>query len=95
MLQFNPFNRPTVDQLLEDPYFDDVRQFSQAYDFSEEISFDFELTDQYVGMQQIRQLFLQEIAYYRDLKNSGHSEVSPAPVKNRNVQIFFNAENSF
>ena len=46
-------------------------------------------------MQQIRQLFLQEIAYYRELKNSGASEVSPAPVKNRNVQIFFNADNAY
>ena len=42
MLQFNPYNRPTVDQLIEDPYFDDVRQFSQAYEAPEKISFAFE-----------------------------------------------------
>lgn len=42
MLQFNPFYRPTVDQLINDPYFDDVRQFSQAYDAREQISFAFE-----------------------------------------------------
>lgn len=42
MLQFNPYNRPTVDQLIDDPYFDDVRQFSQAYEAPEKISFAFE-----------------------------------------------------
>jgi len=25
MLQFNPFYRPTVDELIQDPYFNDVR----------------------------------------------------------------------
>ena len=42
MLQFNPFNRPTVEQLLANTYFDDVRQFSQAVDAPFEIDFDFE-----------------------------------------------------
>lgn len=46
-------------------------------------------------MQQIRELFLQEIAYYTELKRQGVSEVSPAPIKNKNVQIFFNADNSY
>ena len=46
-------------------------------------------------MPKIRELFLQEIAYYKQLKATGASEVSPAPIKNRNVQIFFNANNSF
>ena len=95
MLQFNPFNRPNVDQLLKDPYFDEVRAFSQAYDAPEEISLAFEESQQYVGMPEIRQLFLQEIDHYRQLKRSGHSEVSPAPVKNRNVQIFFNKDNAY
>ena len=42
MLQFNPFNRPTVEQLLANTYFDDVRQFSQAVEAPFEIDFDFE-----------------------------------------------------
>ena len=46
-------------------------------------------------MQKIRSLFLEEIAFYKNLKITGMSEVSPAPVKGKNVQIFFNAENSY
>lgn len=30
MLKFNPFDRPGVDKLLNDPYFNDVRLFSRA-----------------------------------------------------------------
>jgi mitogen-activated protein kinase 1/3 len=44
MLQFNPYFRPTVDELLSDDYFSDVRQFSQAYDAPSKIVFDFENT---------------------------------------------------
>jgi mitogen-activated protein kinase 1/3 len=51
MLQFNPFNRPHVDELIKDSYFDDVRQFSQAYDSPAEIAFAFETSQQYVGVQ--------------------------------------------
>jgi len=95
MLQFNPYNRPNVDTLLNDPYFDEVRAFSKAYDAPEVISLDFELSQEYLGMQKIRSLFLEEIAFYKNLKITGMSEVSPAPVKGKNVQIFFNAENSY
>ena len=95
MLEFNPFYRPSVDTLIADTYFDEVRMFAQVYDAPEQISLDFELSQEYVGFPQVRELFLQEIAYYRELKLAGLSEVSPAPVKNRNVQIFFNAENSY
>ena len=35
MLQFNPFNRPTVNELIQDHYFDDVRAFSTAKDAPE------------------------------------------------------------
>ena len=95
MLQFNPFFRPSVDKLIEDPFFDEVRMFSKAYDAHETISLDFELSKEYIGFPKVREMFLNEIAYYRELKMTGLSEVSPAPVKNRNVQIFFNAENSY
>lgn len=85
MLQFNPFFRPNVDELIKDPYFDDVRQFAQAYDCPEQVAFDFEDSKQYVGLKRIRELFNEEINYYRALKVQGLSEVSPAPVKNGNV----------
>lgn len=74
-----------MDKLIQDPYFDEVRMFSKAYNALEIISLDFELSQEYIGFPKVRELFLQEIAYYRDLKMSGLSEVSPAPVKNRNV----------
>ena len=37
MLQFNPFFRPTVDELLASPYFDEVRQFSIVYNAMHEV----------------------------------------------------------
>ena len=46
-------------------------------------------------MQQVKEIILQEISYYKQLKIQGVSEVSPAPVKNRNVQIFFDSENAY
>ena len=96
MLRFNPFDRPNVDQLLNDPYFNDVRLFSNAQNAPEEIAFAFEESDsQYLGIRQIREMFVQEIEYYKQLKLSGESQVSPSPVKNNRSQIFFNAENSY
>ena len=95
MLQFNPFNRPTVDELLNDAYFNDVRQFSKARDAPAEISLPFEESKQYVGIKQIRELFVEEINYYQMLKNTGKSQVSPSPIKNHNSQIFFNQQNSY
>ena len=92
MLQFNPYFRPTVDELLSDNYFSDVRQFSQAYDSPSEIVFDFENTQ--MSIQKTRELFIDEIQYYKALRCSGLSEVSPARIKNGNVRIFFNPENS-
>ena len=79
MLQFNPFFRPTVDELLSDNYFSDVRQFSQAYDSPSEIVFDFENTQ--MSIQKTRELFIDEIQYYKALRCSGLSEVSPARIK--------------
>ena len=49
MLQFNPFYRPSVDALIADTYFDEVRMFAQVYDAPEQISLDFELQQEYVG----------------------------------------------
>mmetsp|Transcript_43569 Transcript_43569/g.57697 ORF Transcript_43569/g.57697 Transcript_43569/m.57697 type:complete len:102 (-) Transcript_43569:387-692(-) len=49
MLQFNPFYRPSVDSLIEDPYFDEVRMFSKSYDAPEVISLDFEMQQEYLG----------------------------------------------
>jgi len=93
MLQFNPYFRPTVDELICDSYFDDVRKFSQAYDAPSEISFAFEDTS--VDISKLREFFLDEITYYKELRSAGLSEVSPAPIKNGNVKIFFNSENSY
>ena len=42
MLSFNPFFRPTVDDLLESSYFDEVRQFSVVYNAMNEIDLLFE-----------------------------------------------------
>ena len=44
MLKFNPFYRPSAEQLLKNPYFDEVRAFSKEYDAPAQISLDFELS---------------------------------------------------
>ena len=47
-----------------------------------------------MSIQKTRELFIDEIQYYKALRCSGLSEVSPARIKNGNVRIFFNPENS-
>ena len=54
MLQFNPFFRPTVDELLASPYFDEVRQFSIVYNAMHEVDLKFEHSKQYFGLKDIR-----------------------------------------
>ena len=39
--------------------------------------------------------FLDEIAFYRELRNGNIAESSQSKVRNKNVQIFFNSENSY
>ena len=40
-------------------------------------------------------MFVAEIEYYKQLKLSGQSKVSPSPLKNNSAQFFFNAQNSY
>ena len=70
MLQFNPYNRPTVGELLSDGYFDDVRSYSEVYEASEEISFPFDEGRKKVNLAQLRDLFIDEIEHYRELRNT-------------------------
>ena len=69
MLQFNPFFRPSVDKILESPYFDEVRQFSIMYDAVHEVDLLFEHSKQYFGLKDIRKKMLEELEHYRALKN--------------------------
>ena len=63
MLKFNPFFRPTTEECLANPYFSKVKQFSEVQDAGKTISFAFE-TKSFVSMVEIRQLMINEIAYY-------------------------------
>jgi len=47
-----------------------------------------------MSIQKTRELFIDEIQYYKALRCSGLSEVSPARIKSGNVRIFLNHENS-
>lgn len=69
MLQFNPFFRPTVEQCLESPYFDEVRQFGVPYDALNEVDLKFEQMEGYLSLKDLRQLFLHEIENYANLKH--------------------------
>ena len=69
MLQFNPYFRPTVEQCLESPYFDEVRQFGVPYDALNEVDLKFEQMEGYLSLKDLRQLFLHEIENYANLKH--------------------------
>jgi len=91
MLAFNPFLRPTVDELIEDPYFDDVRQFSSAYSAPNKINLPWETNDnKYMSIAEIRKMVVQEIEYYQRLKHEGIHALSPSPLTQKDEnQIFF------
>lgn len=51
MLQFNPFHRPSVQDLMEKPFFDEVRHIEEIeLGPQEEIRLHMDTTSEYVGL---------------------------------------------
>ena len=69
MLMFNPSKRSTVDELLADPYFNDVRKVSDVKPSPGVVDFPFEKKS-WLSMVEIRKLVLEEIDYYKGLDDS-------------------------
>ena len=69
MLVFNPNKRPTIDELLADPYFNDVRKEVDKTPCPGLVNFPFE-KKAWIPMAEIRQMALQEIDYYKGLDDS-------------------------
>lgn len=63
MLQFNPYKRASLKEILEHPHLRDVRDPRQEITAKEPVILDFE--DKDVSTEQLREYFVEEIIYYR------------------------------
>lgn len=70
MLVFNPFYRITVDECLNHRWLGPVRDKSLETIEPEEITLDFE-SDKNLDEKKLRALFMEEIKYYKKLKDEG------------------------
>jgi len=75
MLQFNPFLRPTVEQCLQSPYFNKVRQFSTISRAPTKVSMDIENVAQ-LAIKDIREEFTKIVNDYNESKSHKSSDLS-------------------
>lgn len=68
-LQFNPYFRITIDECLEHPFMADVRKPDLEKVSDEQIDFAFE--KEMLDRDRLRQLFIEEIDYYKKLREQG------------------------
>lgn len=66
ILQFNPYFRPSLKEALEHPLFDGIRKEEKEVMAEEPITFDFE--KEMLDRDRLRELFLEEIDYFKSLK---------------------------
>lgn len=67
-LQFNPFFRITVDDCLEHPFLEDVRK-KEVETVAEE-AIDFEFEKEMLDKARLRELFIEEIVYYKGVREN-------------------------
>eukprot|EP00210_Caulerpa_lentillifera_P009311 g8875.t1 len=74
LLQFNPDNRPTAQEALDHPWFDDMREEEEEIDGAPlgvtESPFEFDFGEENLGIDEIRQLMIREIEYWNDNHNN-------------------------
>ena len=76
MLQFNPHERIDIDKCLEHPYLESVRVKEREIVSSQQISLEFP-PDEDLNESTIREMFIKELEYYEELKESGKLFSSP------------------
>ena len=62
---FNPFYRISIDDCIEHPFLEKVRKKEKEMLAPEKIQFDFE--KEHLNKKKLRELFLEEISYYKEL----------------------------
>lgn len=67
-LQFNPYFRISIDDWLEHPFLADVRK--EELEKSAEELIDFEFEKEMLDKDRLRELFLEEIEYYKGIRES-------------------------
>lgn len=67
MLNFNPFLRPSVNECLEHPFFDEVRDKSNEINSNTSPQLDFD-NEKELSEEELRKLFLKEVNYYKEHK---------------------------
>lgn len=66
ILIFNPFFRITIEDALAHPFFKKVRKPEKEVFAEKEIKIEFE--KEHLDKQKLRQLFIEEINYFKNLK---------------------------
>lgn len=69
MLQFNPYFRTSIDEALDHPFFAKIRKESKEVESEVKINIEFDQTKETLDRKRLRQLFLEEIEYFK-LKKS-------------------------
>ena len=67
-LQFNPYFRINIDDWLEHPFLADVRK--KELEKTAEESIDFEFEKEMLDKDRLRELFMEEIEYYKGIRES-------------------------
>jgi mitogen-activated protein kinase 1/3 len=70
MLAFNPNDRITVEALLAHPFFAQIRNTENEVKSEKQVSFQFE-EEQYLDEKRLRELFIEEIEYYKQIRKEG------------------------
>ena len=66
---FNPYFRISVDDALAHPFFKKVRKIEKEVNAAEEIHIEFE--KEHLDKKRLRQLFIEEIEYFKAKKTVG------------------------
>jgi serine/threonine protein kinase len=66
VLQFNPYFRISINEALEHPLFESIRKPEAELTAEETIKFDFE--KEMLDKDRLRELFLEEIDYFKSVK---------------------------
>lgn len=72
ILVFNPYFRPTVDELLEHPYFTCVRNPSLEMTSSKEVYLEVENLKE-LNVYKLQDMFVEEIKHFKKLRESGQT----------------------
>lgn len=70
ILVFNPYFRITVDEALKHPFFAKVKKSEKEIASTKEVQIEFD-KDHHLDKAKLRKIFIEEIQYFKQLRESG------------------------